>query len=599
MHAAESSAVRPAVWLAIALAVAAVWAKEPFPTAARSSPSAGDKRTASSAETAAQQPVLPRPVPADSQKLPAGFGQAAPASIADLRGIEQHVRALAARVSPAVVAVEVGTGSGSGVIVLTNGLVLTAGHVCGRAGRSVQFTFHDGRTARGKTLGVSPDNDTGLMQITDRGRWPHVEMGDLTQARVGDWVLALGHPGGFDLRRSLVVRLGRIIRLDSSGLQTDCTISPGDSGGPLLDMHGRVIGIHHAISSSLAENFHVAVSAFYDDWDSSDPVSNLGLPKAATLATLPRLRFRSGESTLQALQAVSVATRASIVKLNVNGETVALGTVMDADGLALTKASELKPGKLTCWLATDKEVSAEVIGVDEEEDLALVQVQTRDLKPIRWTEGRSAIGQWAVTPGIAPTPQAVGIISAMPRRIRYPRAFIGIRFDYNTSNPLIEEILPGLGAEQAGLKAGDLILAVNALGVTNREQVVEALRDLREGQMVKLRVRRSETQFTAEVRLMVPRNGELGGAPPSPQRRRRLSGEVSLRAEGFEQAIEHDTVLPPWLCGGPLVNLDGRAIGLNIARASRVSTYALPARLAKRVFDDLKSRSASGSLGGK
>jgi len=105
------------------------------------------------------------------------------------------------------------------------------------------------------------------MRITDRGPWPHAATGDLAQTRVGDWVLALGHPGGFDLRRSLVVRLGRIIRLDEGALQTDCTISPGDSGGPLLDMHGRVIGIHSAISTLLAENFHVAITEFYDNWN--------------------------------------------------------------------------------------------------------------------------------------------------------------------------------------------------------------------------------------------------------------------------------------------------------------------------------------------
>jgi serine protease Do len=84
---------------------------------------------------------------------------------------------------------------------------------------------------------------------------------------VGDWVLALGHPGGFDAQRSLVVRLGRIIRMDQGALQTDCTISPGDSGGPLLDMHGHVIGIHSAISTLLAENFHVPVTEFYSNWD--------------------------------------------------------------------------------------------------------------------------------------------------------------------------------------------------------------------------------------------------------------------------------------------------------------------------------------------
>jgi len=180
--------------------------------------------------------------------------------------MEQHVKALAARVSPAVVAVQVGSGSGSGVIISADGLVLTAGHVCGEPDRDVRFTLPDGKTARGRTMGANHDNDTGLMKITDHGPWPHAEMGDLRQALIGDWVLALGHPGGFDLRRSLVVRLGRIIRLDPDALQTDCTISPGDSGGPLFDMHGRVIGIHSAISTSAAENYHVAVTEFYEGW---------------------------------------------------------------------------------------------------------------------------------------------------------------------------------------------------------------------------------------------------------------------------------------------------------------------------------------------
>jgi serine protease Do len=181
--------------------------------------------------------------------------------------MERHVKALAARVSPAVVEVAVGNGSGSGVVISADGLVLTAGHVCGGPDRKVTFTFPDGKTAHGKTVGRSDESDTGLMRITDHGPWPHAAMGDLAQARVGDWVLALGHPGGFDLRRSLVVRLGRIVRFLPGALQTDCTISPGDSGGPLLDMHGRVIGIHSAISTSVAENFHVAVTEFYDSWD--------------------------------------------------------------------------------------------------------------------------------------------------------------------------------------------------------------------------------------------------------------------------------------------------------------------------------------------
>ena len=116
-------------------------------------------------------------------------------------------------------------------------------------------------------MGIAEEADAGLLRITDPGPWPHVELSDLKQDHTGDWVLALGHPGGFELKRSLVVRLGRIIRLEADGLQTDCTISPGDSGGPLFDMHGKVIGVHSFISTSAADNYHVPVTSFSDQLD--------------------------------------------------------------------------------------------------------------------------------------------------------------------------------------------------------------------------------------------------------------------------------------------------------------------------------------------
>jgi serine protease Do len=320
-----------------------------------------------------------------------------------------------------------------------------------------------------------------------------------------------------------------------------------------------------------------------------------GAQDSTPSAALPQNRYRNGEETLRAFAPISEATRYSIVKFNVDGATVALGAVVDTNGLTLTKASELKKGKLTCWLAIDKEVEAEVIATDEEEDVALVRVHAPGLKPVQWAAGEVSVGQWAITPGIAETPHAVGIISALPRRIRPPRALIGVQFEFSGSTPKIQELLPGLGAEKAGLKPGDLIVGMNHVTVTNREQVVETLREFREGQTVKLRVRREEKEFDTDVRMMVPRTGQLGAEVNPQQRRSRLTGEVSQRAEGFEQAIEHDSVLRPWLCGGPLVNLDGKAIGLNIARAGRVTTYALPARLVKRILENLRPKPTSAA----
>lgn len=275
MRAVELFRVKPACWLlAAVLSVPVTGAAGLASASPNSAQTNGPARSVKSAqrEQAAGIDisallVAPQPALADRMDLRPAFTKDVPTTLADLRAMEQHVKALAARVSPAVVAVEIGSGRGSGVVISADGLVLSAGHVCGRPDREVLFTFHDGKTARGKTVGVNRDNDTGLMRITDRGPWPYADLGDLQQARIGDWVLALGHPGGFDLRRSLVVRLGRIIQMDSGALQTDCTISPGDSGGPLFDMYGRVIGIHSAISSSVAENFHVSIKAFYDGWD--------------------------------------------------------------------------------------------------------------------------------------------------------------------------------------------------------------------------------------------------------------------------------------------------------------------------------------------
>jgi serine protease Do len=92
-------------------------------------------------------------------------------------------------------------------------------------------------------------------------------MGDSADLKVGAWTVATGHPGGWDDSRPGVVRLGRIIRADSFVVQSDCTLVGGDSGGPLFDMQGRVIGIHSRIGSLAAANFHVPVDTYQLTWD--------------------------------------------------------------------------------------------------------------------------------------------------------------------------------------------------------------------------------------------------------------------------------------------------------------------------------------------
>jgi len=227
-------------------------------------------------------------------------------------------------------------------------------------------------------------------------------------------------------------------------------------------------------------------------------------------------------------------------------------------------------------LAIGKEVEVQLIAKDEENDLALVKVNAKNLKPIQWATDETSVGQWVVTPGIAETPQAVGIVSVPPRKIPPPRAFIGVVLDFKSPDAKIAQITAGLGAEAAGLKPGDVVLKVNDSPVKEGQELVKTLRQFREGQSVKLRVQRGEEEFDATIKMMAPKPERGGRGFDRAARMNQMGSVTSQRAEGFDLAIQHDTVLQNWQCGGPLMNLDGKAVGLNIARAGRVASYALP-----------------------
>jgi serine protease Do len=265
--------------------------------------------------------------------------------------------------------------------------------------------------------------------------------------------------------------------------------------------------------------------------------------------------------------------------------------VVDADGLVLTKASEVVAGELTARLSDGQRVPAEILSVDEESDVALVRVASKRLRPIQWALLEPSVGQWAITPGIDSPPEAVGIVSSPPRKILPKQALIGVQLDFEAADARIAEVMPGMGAEKAGLRAGDVILAVNGEAVSSSEVLRRTLKQYREGQTVKLQVRRDSDPFDVSLAMMAPRPERLGRGFERQDRMNRLGGEISRRAEGFELAIQHDTVLQPWQCGGPLLDLDGKAIGLNIARAGRIASYALPAKMVMRLAESLKRQS--------
>lgn len=196
-------------------------------------------------------------------------GESEKVSYAELLKVQGKVRELFSKVRSCVVAIQIGNGTASGVIVHESGLVLTAAHVAETPGREAWVVLEDGRKVKGTTLGLDKATDAALVQLhdTDR-RWPFAAIGrSVVRITPGDWCFALGHPGGFDKERGVVLRVGRIIRQTANALQTDCVLMGGDSGGPLFNLGGEVIGIHSQIWEARDHNMHVSMAPFLRSWE--------------------------------------------------------------------------------------------------------------------------------------------------------------------------------------------------------------------------------------------------------------------------------------------------------------------------------------------
>ncbi len=205
----------------------------------------------------------------------------------DLSAVQDALVAAAARAKEATVLVLAADHQarafavGSGVIVSADGLVLTAGHVIGAPGEKVEVVLADGTELTGESLGLSLYSDAGMLKITAPGDepLPFIPIVDPSEEPAeGDWVFALGHPGGLDDERGVVLRLGHVAQvLDAFTFITTCRLLGGDSGGPLVDLSGRLVGIHSRISESIDGNYHARTAAFLRRWDALSDGRVLGL----------------------------------------------------------------------------------------------------------------------------------------------------------------------------------------------------------------------------------------------------------------------------------------------------------------------------------
>jgi serine protease Do len=521
------------------------------------------------AQPPVEKPPVEKPQPADSAKI------TVPKNLGDLRAIEAEVKKVVAKVLPSVVAVRVGNSQGSGVIVTPDGYVLTAGHVAGNPGQPVTVVFADGKSVKGKSLGIHRRADAGLVKITDPGQWPAVEMGKSESLTTGSWCVAAGHPLGYQEGRPPVIRVGRILRTQGPFLQTDCPLVAGDSGGPLFNLQGQVIGIHSRIAGSATMNFHVPVDTFREVWDRLAKGDDWEEP----------LPGRDSDEVKTVFQPSVTSALACVVRVKCDDKDAALGTVVGPDGWVLTKASELS-GKITCRLKDGRELQARIVGLHPQFDLAMLKIDISGSPSITWNTQTPSVGQWVITPGKEDhRPLGVGVIGVPQRKIPAASGVLGVALGEGNEGGRVLSVLPDSAAQKAGLKVDDLITQVNGLSTHNQAEVISAIKRFRPGEPVKLQIKRGEE--TLEISATLSRLDTPATRKRDLQNRSAVG--ISARSDDFPMVLQHDTILRPTDCGGPLVDLSGAVIGVNIARGGRTETYAVPASILLSLMYDLMS----------
>lgn len=297
------------------------------------------------------------------------------------------------------------------------------------------------------------------------------------------------------------------------------------------------------------------------------------------------LRRHLSSSLLDAFRDATHEAAQSTVQIYCDNYRACLGVVVRPDGQIVTKASELK-GKIECQLKGESEKhEARIVARDPATDLALLKIDAKNLPAARFGTGEAPpVGSFLVTCGITDKPLTIGVVSVAARKILPPQAALGIQLEPADNQARIAAVQPGMAAERAGLKDGDIIRQVNGEEIAATQQLQKTIRARQPGDKVAVVVERDGKQLSFEVTL-----GNMADLVHDERSdfQNSLGGSLSERRSGFPLAIQHDSVLRPSECGGPIVDLDGHVVGLNIARAGRVESYALPASTVRESVDQM------------
>ncbi len=316
---------------------------------------------------------------------------------------------------------------------------------------------------------------------------------------------------------------------------------------------------------------------------------------AAATEPLELSRRTAGGEVTAVFEPQRKVLQSSSAVIRAKGQELAYGVVVSADGHILTKASEIDGvGELDVLVDRAKHGPARVLGVDERWDVALLKVEAAGLVPVVFAPGgKMERGTWVVANGATSrlSRRALGgIISADAREVSASGgAALGVVLVNESSRLEIADVPKEGGAAEAGLRKGDVIVAVEGIRVRNLPSLAKSIRDRKAGTVVKVTVKRRKESIVFKVRLSPKAEVFDFGKSRNDQ----MSGDTSRRRSGFPMVIQHDILGNSQSMGGPLLDLEGRCVGMNIARANRAETFAIPVDQLRGVLEGLMAKAGN------
>jgi serine protease Do len=373
-------------------------------------------------------------------------------------------------------------GIGSGVIVSPDGYILTNYHVVGHAD-AINVTLMDKREFTAKVVGKDQKTDLALIKINARQPLPYASLGDSHEVQVGDWVVAIGNPFGFNLTvtAGIVSAKGRALGGSyDSFIQTDASINPGNSGGPLFNTQGQVIGINTAIYSSTGSNagigFAIPVDLAKSVMEQLKAHGHVirGWLGVEVQAMTPDLAKSFGLETPTGALVASVESDTPAAKAGLKRGDV----IVSFDGNVVHDEHELP--EMVAQTAIGKTVPLEIerdgkrltlhVKVGELHEQEVASAQGSSHPAAKW-----GLAVQTLTPQIAQE--------------------LGIQKDQGV---VVSGVLPDSAADDAGLQTGDVILRLNHERLTSARQFVQVAKNLqnRESPALLLVERGNRTLYT-------------------------------------------------------------------------------------------------------